>query len=318
MESINENIVRSIAYTALDTILNNQQAELLLIASHHLCQRAQFVGEGWYQWQKDRSVEAIKELGSKEEFLKKRVYYKRMDADTLHAMIEYANEGAHHFVVDLILEDGKTDISDIKYYNLKELVEKEWVDICENWSNTTREAERVFLTQEKRHEVFSVETPDSMIREAPEDYWGDWSCSDDEFAIENRITFRSRVKDEEDLENSENSEDEYYTRWSKDPGTLTPAPDEGRIIVDKQEIEQDQPNSSLHPMDPHTAALSELTHILEKTLPQQSVEAQYEPTEGLDRPLFMKSLNELIGAAKLLGYEGKDVLSMVQEIIVQK
>jgi hypothetical protein len=160
MESINENIVRSIAYTALDTILNNQQAELLLIASHHLCQRAQFVGEGWYQWQKDRSVEAIKELGSKEEFLKKRVYYKRMDADTLHAMIEYANEGAHHFVVDLILEDGKTDISDIKYYNLKELVEKEWVDICENWSNTTKEAERVFLTQEKRHEVFSVETPD--------------------------------------------------------------------------------------------------------------------------------------------------------------
>jgi hypothetical protein len=33
------------------------------------------------------------------------------------------------------------------------------------------------------------------------------------------------------------------------------------------------------------------------------------------RGLFMKSLSALIGAARLLGYEGKDILEMVQEIV---
>jgi hypothetical protein len=120
-------------------------------------------------------------------------------------------------------------------------------------------------------------------------------------------------------------------------------------------------------MDAHTAALSELTHMLQNTLPQQrtanrpfvvqpmtqinplpkavsrlksnmedlSVSSEEPKVPGaypesgtqtpgividskskeVGRGLFMKSLSALIGAARLLGYEGKDILEMVQEIV---
>lgn len=138
-------------------------------------------------------------------------------------------------------------------------------------------------------------------------------------------------------------------------------------------------------MDAHTAALSELTNILQNSLPQQQQQLRNRPfvqpmtqinplpkavsrlrtgmeelaleeqqqqqkrelfpgaypesgnqtparvpstttTEehcaSLDLPnkeagrgLFMKSLSALIGAAKLLGYEGKDIVDMVQEAV---
>jgi hypothetical protein len=138
-------------------------------------------------------------------------------------------------------------------------------------------------------------------------------------------------------------------------------------------------------MDAHTAALSELTNMLQKSLPQQTPtrnnrgpfvqpmtqinplpkavsrlksgvedmnisnnsteEEQPEerhrlpgayPESGTQSPLqklpsgpeeiaiknkeagrglFMKSLRALIGAARLLGYEGKDILVMVREIV---
>lgn len=218
-----------------------------------------------------------------------------------------------------------------------------------------------------------------------------------------------------DLKDSDDSEDEYYTRWSKDPGTLTPGPDDeeeqisrsqqpgGRILqpisasrdqneLDEEYEEYDQSYNPLFTvpsvpnlMDAHTAALSELTNILQSSLPQQQQQqlrsrpfvqpmTQINPlpkavsrlragmeevtieentqqkrelfpgaypesgnqtparvpttttTEehcaSLDLPdkeagrgLFMKSLGALIGAAKLLGYEGKDIVEMVQEAV---
>lgn len=116
-------------------------------------------------------------------------------------------------------------------------------------------------------------------------------------------------------------------------------------------------------MDAHTAALSELTQILQTSIPQPRGSTSTRPTvinplpkaamarlapqmESLQvaercpgaypesgtqtpgdkieqtqyyreagRQLFMKSLSALIHAAKLLGYEGKDILEMVQEIV---
>jgi hypothetical protein len=201
------------------------------------------------------------------------------------------------------------------------------------------------------------------------------------------------------LKDSEDSDDEYYTRWSKDPGTLTPGPDDklddppskrtlktlSALQQQEQQEEWDEEyDQSYNPlftvpsvpnlMDAHTVALSELTHMLQNTLPQQrtanrpfvvqpmtqinplpkavsrlksnmedlSVSSEEEPSEssqkvfpgaypesGAETPgividskskeagrgLFMKSLSALIGAARLLGYEGKDILEMVQEIV---
>lgn len=241
-------------------------------------------------------------------------------------------------------------------------------------------------------------------KEAPDDYWGDWS-SDEGSSREPKEQARPHPL-RGDLKDSEDSEDEYYTRWSKDPGTLTPGLDEeragGRILQpasalrhdrnqDELDEEYDQSYNPLFTvpsvpnlMDAHTAALSELTHMLQNTLPgsqqsmrsnrvqqQQSINplpkavsrlrsnplnhaqqpggssnyintmeepvqeknmipgaypesgtqspvpklATTEEEQAMGKGLFMKSLSALIGAARLLGYEGKDILEMVQEIV---
>ncbi|RCH87339.1 hypothetical protein CU097_008225 [Rhizopus azygosporus] len=379
----NENIVRSIAYTALDKIQNHQYHELLPFSSQPLRQRAQFLpNEDWYQWQKDNCAQMIESVWTEkgniaDELYQKQVYYKRMDADTLHAIVEFAERDKSHFVVILILENGSGDMSDAKYHNIKELSDAEWLDIFENWSRTLEEAERIFLTKVTRHKrEFTMDTPDSSKggKEAPEDYWGDWSSDEASSTEDTGSNFNPQKADQEE---TEDSEDEYYTRWSKDPGTLTPGPDEqkkSRILstINQQEIDEEY-DQSYNPlftvpsvpnlMDAHTAALSELTQILQTSIPQPRGSTSTRPTvinplpkaamtrlapqmeslqvterfpgaypeSGMQTPgdrieqtqyykeagrqLFMKSLSALIHAAKLLGYEGKDILEMVQEIV---
>jgi hypothetical protein len=163
----NENIIRSIAYTALEQRQQHNYAGLLPIASQLLRQRAHFLGsDKAVQWQEDNCPAMIESLWSSggsvaDELYQKPVYYRRMDADTLHAVIEFAESNGHHFVVVLLLEDGSGDISDIKYYNTKELTEEEWMDIFENWSRTIEDAERIYLTKVTRNKrVFTAGTPD--------------------------------------------------------------------------------------------------------------------------------------------------------------
>jgi len=171
----NENIVRSVAYTALDHRQQHHYLGLLPISSQLLRQRVRLLGpnennpEEWdkvVQWQDDNCPSMIESLWSNQgsvadELYQKPVYYKRMDADTLHAIIEFAEKDSHHFVVILLLEDGVGDISDIKYYNTKELTEEEWLDIFTNWSRTIEDAERIFLTKVTRNKkTFTAGTPD--------------------------------------------------------------------------------------------------------------------------------------------------------------
>lgn len=141
------------------------------------------------------------------------------------------------------------------------------------------------------------------------------------------------------------------------------------VLQDEQDEMDEEYDQSYNPlftvpsvpnlMDAHTAALSELTNMLQNSLPGQ--QATKRPvTQGINplpkavsrlrihdeskklipgaypesgaqspvsnkmteqenkeagRGLFMKSLSALIGAARLLGYEGKDILDMVQEIV---
>ncbi|GAA5809965.1 hypothetical protein MFLAVUS_003380 [Mucor flavus] len=410
----NENIVRSLAYTALEERQAHNYAGLIPIASKLLRTRMTVLGTAdpksrdWdtvVQWQDDTCPNMIESLWASggsvaDEIYQKPVYFKRLDADTLHAMIEFAELDTHHFVVVLILEEGSGEISDIKYHNTKELTEEEWLDVFENWSRTVEDAERVFLTKVTRHKrIFTAgdqtpSTPDSVrAKDAPEDYWGDWS-SDEGSSRDHKDNRPHPLR--ADLKESEDSDDEYYARWSKDPGTLTPGLEDerpGRILQpasalreedrnqDELDEEYDQSYNPLFTvpsvpnlMDAHTAALSELTHMLQNTLPgaqslrnnrvqainplpkavsrlrtnnpnnNQSTSSSEEmltnennlipgayPESGTQSPvhklaateeeqamgkgLFMKSLSALIGAARLLGYEGKDILEMVQEIV---
>lgn len=162
-EFANENIVRSIAFTALEKISTGQYQELLPIASQSLRQRARFLQENWYQWQKDTSLRVIEELVSLPDFTdhlyQRPVYYNRMDADTLYAIVEFTERDTQHFVVILLLEEGNSDISDIKYHNTKEMTEQEWLDVFENWSRSLEEAERIYLTKVARpKKVLASET----------------------------------------------------------------------------------------------------------------------------------------------------------------
>ncbi|CAO3687056.1 unnamed protein product [Rhizopus stolonifer] len=320
-EFANENIVRSIVFSAVDKMATRQYQELLPISSQPLQQRAKFLGtEDWYRWQKDRSCDVLEDMVSyrdnlADELYQKPVYYKRLDADTLHALVEFAEKDQCHYVVILLLGEGSSEISDIKYHNVKEIAEEEWLDIFTNWSRSLEEAERIYLTKVTRpKKVFSNQN--SKIKETTaDDYWGEWSSDEEE--------------EEEEIGSSreEPDEDEYYSKWSKE-ATIT-----------QQEIEEEY-DQSYNPlftvpsvpnlMDTHTAALSELTQMLKTSLPSLPDEklpgaypesgnrtpaAQTKYYQEAGRQLFMKSLRALIGAAKLLGYEGKDILDMVDEIV---
>ncbi|CAO3666752.1 unnamed protein product [Rhizopus stolonifer] len=337
-----ESIVLSVAYNALCKIKNNQFSELFLMASHLSCQRAHFLGtHNWYQWQKDNSTKIIESL-KKIQLDQKPVYYKRMDTDTLQAMVEFAESGTCHYVIILVLEDGSRDVSDIKYHNTMEIMGKEWDQVLDNWSTSFKKAERIFLTQAARcNQAHTADTPDSRVecvKDAPEDYWGNWSSDESVVSQEEEVAI-----DDQGKEDFEDSEDEYYAKWSKDPGTLTPGPEEkeGRILSSLDE--QDEYLSAYDPlngMDSETAALSQLTQVLQKSLPQQSLSNRGRPMvlnplpkamsrlQIIDEPspdvtkedkeanrlLLMKSLHELIEKAKLLGYEEKDILDMIQGI----
>lgn len=201
------------------------------------------------------------------------------------------------------------------------------------------------------------------VKEAPEDYWGDWSSDEGSSREPKEAGNGGPHPLRGDMKDSEDSDEEYYTRWSKDPGTITPG-------LEEQEELDEEYDQSYNPlftvpsvpnlMDAHTAALTELTSMLQNSLPAQQqpikrvtqvnalpkavsrlrtheegkkqplIPGAY-PESGTQSPvrkpmtqeenkeagrgLFMKSLSALIGAARLLGYEGKDILDMVQEIV---
>lgn len=162
----NDNIVRSLAYTALEERQAHNYAGLIPISSKLLRTRMTVLGSSdqtntkeWdqvVQWQPDNCPSMIESLWASggsvaDEIYTRPVYYKRLDAETLHALIEFAEYNTHHFVVILSLEDGAEEISDIKYHNTKEFTEEEWLDVFENWSRTVEDAERVYLHKVTRH-----------------------------------------------------------------------------------------------------------------------------------------------------------------------
>ncbi|KAI7867436.1 hypothetical protein BDF14DRAFT_1803893 [Spinellus fusiger] len=292
----NNNIARSLAYTSLEYRQRHSYLELLPIATQLLQQRIQFLGPSkgsnkkeWdeaVQWQKDSCTEIIDAICSGqsqssylEDLYRNPVYYKRLDPETLHAIVEFAQQDEKHYAVILALEDGNEDCSELKYHNTKELSEQEWREV-KSWAQTTEEAERLFLmmvTQKHTQKNDTVDTPQNgqSNRDAPEDYWGDWSSEDGMDTREDRTTEHTHSE----YDSEDNSDDEFYTRWSKNPGTLTPALNENGVVDEQQEIDEEYDQSynplftvpSVHSlMDSHSNALNEITQILQTTLPSET------------------------------------------------
>ncbi|KAI9020049.1 hypothetical protein CLU79DRAFT_756888 [Phycomyces nitens] len=306
----NDNIARSLAYTVLECRQQHSFTNLLPIATKLLRQRIQFLHpadtndlKSWntaVQWQEDSCSEIIETMWDgtggqsdnafQDTLFQNPVYYKRLDPETMHAMVEFLERGKKHYVVVLALEDGNEDTSELKYHNTKEFSDEEWKEVVLTWSETAEEAERIFLMMVTRRRSKMNATPESAAstREAPEDYWGDWSSEENE-PSDTKNTKKS-VVEECNSGSEDDSEDEFFTRWSKNPGTLTPGIDEGKekelgigrqtTEEEKQEMEEEY-DQSYNPlftvpsmpnlMGAHTTALAELTQILQTSLPSENV-----------------------------------------------
>ena len=165
MEAIDEfrgeNIARSLAYTVLEYRQQHKFSALAEIGSNLLCQRLRFLGPNnskedpneWnyvVQWQQDDCPQVIEKLwsGSEQDKLYQNpVYYKRLDAETLHCVVEFAYQHKTHYAVVMALEDGNEDISDLKYQNTKSYSELEWQVIKRTWPDFLEQAEREFVSK---------------------------------------------------------------------------------------------------------------------------------------------------------------------------
>ncbi|KAI8575328.1 hypothetical protein K450DRAFT_262247 [Umbelopsis ramanniana AG] len=238
----NENIVRSVAFAALQFRQQRNYDGLVSISTQLLQQRFRFLGtqadsndddkDFVVQWQKDESPKAIDIIwsGHEEDLYQSKIYYKRSDAETLYAMVEFASQDEKHFVVVVAKEDGAEE-QEWKYHNTKVIDSTEWTDVIQKeWDTRIEDAERRFLQnltkhnedlkkkrKEKQHKKNgksaikrSPSREDSQGRLAPDDYWGDWSSENPS----QEASGESEVSSDAD---SEDSEDVYYNNWSNHP-----------------------------------------------------------------------------------------------------
>lgn len=157
----NETIIRSLALTALTHRKQQNYSPLLAISSLILQQRLHYLNpslaatpSAWdtaLQWQPDGSAEALRTLwndkdDAKDELLQAEVRYRRLDLETLYAMIEFAHgDGGVRYVVVMMLEEGG-EVQEWRYHNTREIGKEEWEgEVAKEWSNTLEEAEKRFV-----------------------------------------------------------------------------------------------------------------------------------------------------------------------------
>ncbi|RUS19586.1 hypothetical protein BC937DRAFT_87238 [Endogone sp. FLAS-F59071] len=242
----NETIIRSLALTALTHRKQQNYSPLLAISSYILQQRLHYLNpslatpSAWdtaLQWQPDGSAEALRTLwndkdDAKDELLQAEVRYRRLDLETLHAMIEFAHgDGGVRYVVVMMLEEGG-EVQEWKYHNTREIGKDEWEgEVTKEWSNTLEEAEKRFVlgVAAKRNilDGKKTEKPKRIsVQAAPDDYWGAWSDDEDSsknFAKAKHLPVNSTVKNDSD---ADSDGDDYWDQFAAAPGTLTPGPND--------------------------------------------------------------------------------------------
>ncbi|KAI9313715.1 hypothetical protein BX666DRAFT_1863959 [Dichotomocladium elegans] len=320
----NENIARSLAYTVLEYRQQRNYEALLPLMSKLLRHRVRYLANSdskkdeWdsvVQWQTDDCPDVIESEWDAQDggpLYRSPVYYKRLDAETLHCMLEFAAVRGKRYAVVLVLEEGAGDISDLKYHNTKSFSDAEWrKDIAGTWSESLEQAERDFMVPASPE---ARSTGGGHGHEAPDGYWGDWTSSEGEDTQENSIMGSKRGGHERKPPASgtegeeDDSEDEYYTRWSHNPGTITPGLDEKQQHRHSQEI-QEEYDTSFNPlytvpsvpdlMGLHTSALQELTQMLHSSLPNPTGSKPTIPSVDPVPKIIRSRENSLPGAFPL-------------------
>ncbi|KAI8883282.1 hypothetical protein K501DRAFT_333424 [Backusella circina FSU 941] len=249
------------------------------------------------------------------------VYYERLDSTTLQAMIELTKENV---IMLFSIVDQKEGV--VKYKHIHKYASPNELHLAlDQTSSTIEEADRLYYMKTNRVAITTASEITNEVevedRDAPNDYWGDWS-SDEETNNEKEINIHHSIEDSEDSD-----DDDYYNRWSKEPGTLTPALNEqgggdGRILHSFDD------HNAPKEVDKETAALSELTHILTSTIPNPTKRPLNHTINPLpkvvlrsmlidnsdEHGLFIHNLRNLIITAKELGYKGEDIVDIVDKL----
>ncbi|RUS29859.1 hypothetical protein BC938DRAFT_480145 [Jimgerdemannia flammicorona] len=251
----NETIIRSLALTALTYRKHNNYPPLLTIASHILQQRLLYLNpsptaspSAWdaaLQWQPDGSAEAIRTLWNEEnegqdELLQADLRYRRLDIETMHAMVEFAHgaDGVRYVVVMLLEEGG--EVQEWRYHNTREVGREEWEgEVAREWRMTMEEAERRFVlgvaakrssangtaNGKKAEKAKRISNNGNSIpnQPAPEGYWGAWSDDENPARHRTKSTTNPAVKNDSD---ADSDGDDYWDQFAAAPGTLTPGPND--------------------------------------------------------------------------------------------
>ncbi|OZJ05167.1 hypothetical protein BZG36_02219 [Bifiguratus adelaidae] len=253
-----ENIIRSLAITTLNHRKQGNTPLLLSMSSHSLQQRVQALGSDAdnLQWQKDGSGSAVQELWNdtrEEDILQVEVYFKRLDAETVHACLQFAQAEGVHYLVVLMLEEGG-DLEEWKYHNTREMSDSVWNDMTMKdgqWQRTLEAAERAFLQDvAKRKPKPPLGQGKLNNLDAPEGYWE--SSSGSESGTPTRQKKKYHIGS--DISDNEDDSDDYWNKWAKSPGTLTPALNEedqgntdGQRMVQASSAINGQPDTKLRP-----------------------------------------------------------------------
>ncbi|CAO3651346.1 unnamed protein product [Cunninghamella blakesleeana] len=306
----NEHLARSVAYTVLELRQQHHFTTLIPMVSKALKQRIKYLepktetnAEEWntiIQWQHDKCPEKIEHLWqnqqSREDIYQNPVYYKRFDTETLHVVVPFTQDLNFMYIVILVLEQEEVTNNDadmdqqqqllnaeeeepeLKYQNTKQISLEEWKEIQSNWSDSLEEAERLFLVKVTENAKHHKEELSSNNKDAPDDYWGDWSSDEEELKKSDGNVSKQNQQKDDDEDEEDDSEDDYYARWSENPGTLTPGLNETKRI--EQEELQEEYDQSFNPLytvpsvpnlvDTHASALQELTEILQTSLPNST------------------------------------------------
>ncbi|ORZ00205.1 hypothetical protein BCR43DRAFT_452077 [Syncephalastrum racemosum] len=264
----NENIARSVACNVLNYRKQKEYNAIVPLSSKLLCERIRYLltsDDQWdtvIQWQQDDCPYVIETAwDTPDELYQNQVYYRRLDRETLQCVVEFCHQSKKHYAVVLMLEEEE----ELKYHNTREFSEAEWKSLTESWSTSLEHAERKFMHHLTHHhqntdisssnsnnkkEASANKSDTDPTREAPEDYWGDWSSDEDEQEASLKRTSKKKFDNDTDSEASSSDDDEYYTRWSLDPpGVLTPGPNDHE--EDKDEDKDEPENVRL--LQPYSA-----------------------------------------------------------------
>jgi len=275
---------------------------LLPYISSSLKQRITFIDptcqDEWiFQWQKDGSKDEVNKWN--ETFQSELIYFKMLDLQTFHSMIEFASTesqvGKSHFFVVLGWEGEEVGW---KYHNTCEIEGNEWNLAKDSWSLSFDEALQAFEKQKLNHK--------NTHREEEDDYWGMYTApamepvADGQFPLE---------------ENQKKSHNQIQTQ------TQTVVHDENPALITDHFERRSSPEKRRFPDDAVQNWEGESTDMMDRSA-ETGNEKIKRPNLDLDqnfgdfkeknfRSLLQTNIKSLYMMATLTGISKKEFLAIV-------